>query len=358
MRGATLALMIIVNMSISEAKSYGPLLHATWHGLTLTDLVFPSFLFVMGAAMSLTLPRYEAQGSGPMLRKLARRTLLIFALGVLLYWFPFVQPDPAGGWAAKPLGELRVLGVLQRIALCYALAALLLHVVGEAGTALVALLLLLANWWVLANLGDYTLAGNAALALDRWALGDAHLYHGEGIAFDPEGLLGTLPATVNVLAGYAAAAFLQRRGRDQQAVRLLLWAGAVCVVLGLAWDTVLPINKKLWTSSYVLVGVGVDFALLALLVAVIDLAGKRAWTGFFAVFGKNTLFLYLLAELAMSVLWTVPVQGRPAFEWIHATWFEPWAGAKPGSLLFALVFMLGSWWVGRVMDRRGLYVKL
>jgi predicted acyltransferase len=358
MRGATLALMIVVNMSISEAKSYAQLLHANWHGLTLTDLVFPSFLFVMGAAMSITLPRYQALGAVAMWRKLAIRTLLIFLFGFALYWFPFFQADAAGGWSLRPLSELRVMGVLQRIALSYALAALVLQWAGPRGAVVYALLALLANWWVLASFGDYTLAGNAALALDRWALGEAHLYRGEGTAFDPEGLLGTVPASVNVLAGYAAGSMLRQRGRSRQAVAALWLAALACAAIALAWSSVMPINKKLWTSSYVLAGAAVDLAVLAMLVAVIDLAGLRRWAGFFEVFGKNTLFLYLLAELAMSVLWLVPVGGQTAFEWVHATAFEPWAGSKPGSLLFALLFMLACWGVGRAMDRRGLYVKL
>ena len=123
MRGLTLALMMVVNMSISETQSYAPLVHALWHGLTLTDLVFPSFLLVVGAAMSFTLDRYQAQGTAVFLAKVGRRTLLIFLCGYLLYWFPFFTHDSAGHLVFKPWSETRIPGVLQRIALTYGFAA-------------------------------------------------------------------------------------------------------------------------------------------------------------------------------------------------------------------------------------------
>lgn len=358
MRGATLALMIVVNMSISEAKSYGQLLHAPWHGLTLTDLVFPSFLFVMGAAMSVTLPRYEALGAGALWARVLRRAALIFLCGFLLYWFPFLQADPAGGWMLRPLAEARILGVLQRIALTYLLAVLVLQVVRERGALAFCVLALLANWWLQVRFGDYSLTGNAALALDRWLLGEAHLYHGEGLAFDPEGLLGTLPATVNVLAGHAAARWLQRQGAGRRSLVLLALAGLACLAAGAAWGELMPINKKLWTSSYVMVAVGVDLLALAGLTALVDVAGVRRGTSVFSVFGKNTLALYLLAEIGMSVLWLVQIDGQPAFEWVHAHVFEPWLGAKPGSLAFALGYAAVCWWVGWWMGRRGVHIRL
>lgn len=358
LRGATLALMIVVNMSISEALSYGPLLHAPWHGLTLTDVVFPTFLFVVGAALSFTLPRYERLGEAALLVKLCRRSALIFLCGYLLSWFPFVRVGPDGGLALLPLAGTRILGVLQRIALAYAIAALLLHY-GRARAALVysgAVLLLC--WWVLAQWGDLSLAGNAARKLDLWLLGEAHLYQGEGLAFDPEGLLGTLPAVVHVLAGHAAAGLVQRRGPGYESIAKLLMAGLLAIALALAWHGVLPINKKLWTGSYVLCTVGIDLCLLGLLVWAVDLRGWRRGCAFFEVFGRNTLFIYLLAEVAMSLLWLLPLQGRPLFEQLYAHGFQSWAGDKPGSLLFALCFMLACWAVAAWMDRRQLYIKL
>ena len=358
MRGMTLALMIVVNMSISETQSFAPLLHANWHGLTLTDVVFPGFLFVVGAAMAYTLDRYQALGAGAVWAKVARRTALIFLCGYLLYWFPFFTADAAGHWLLKPLSETRILGVLQRIALCYGAAALIVHFGGQRGAGWFSVLALAGYGLVLAFFGDDTLKGNAALRFDRWLLGDAHLYKGEGIPFDPEGALGTLPAIVNVLAGYLSASLLRRLGAGHEAVARLLVAAALVIVVGLAWHGVQPMNKKLWTPAYVLVSSGIALAVLAVLVDVIELRGCKGWTYFFEVFGRNTLFIYLLAELAMAVLWISQVGTQSTMMWLYQNVFVPWAGEKPGSLVMALVFMLACWFVGWRMDRRGLYVRL
>lgn len=358
LRGLTLALMIIVNMSISEDKSYGPLLHATWHGLTLTDLVFPTFLFVVGTALSFTLERYQSLGNAAVLRKIFTRTALIFLCGFLLYWFPFFAVDKAGQLALLPLENTRILGVLQRIALAYGFASLILHYGKRQGAIVFGVLALLGYWWVMASFGDYTLAGNAALKLDRLVLGDSHMYRGEGVPFDPEGLLGTLPAIVHVLAGYYAGRFVRDKGTTFETIAKLMMLGAVGVVIALCWSSVFPFNKKLWTSSYVLCAVGVDLCVLALLVYVIDLLALRRWSYFFVVFGKNTLFIYLFAEVLMSIGWIAHIGNLALFDWIFNNGFQWWAGDKNGSLLFAVVFMLGCWLVGYAMDKRRIYIKL
>lgn len=357
-RGITLALMIVVNMSLSDTQSYAPLLHAVWHGFTPTDQVFPSFLFAVGMAMAITLPRLQAQGGAALARKVLRRSALIFLCGFLLYWFPFFSVDTAGQWQLLPLGQARILGVLQRIALCYAIATAVLHLGQERGALLFSAVVLLANWAALAWGGDLTLPGNAALKLDLALLGAPHLYRGEGIAFDPEGLLGTLPATVNVLAGFLAARFVLSSGVNGAVLRRLLWAALACVWLALVWDPVLPINKKLWTSSYVLCTVGIDLVALALLLWVIELRGWRGWTYFFEVLGRNTLFIYLLSEILQSIGWLWQVQGKAVLLWIYEHAFTGWIGDKNGSLLYALAFMLGCWLVGYALDRRRIYIKL
>ncbi len=358
-RGITLALMIVVNMSISDTQSYAPLLHAVWHGFTPTDQVFPSFLFAVGMAMAITWPRLQALGGAALGRKVARRSALIFLCGFLLYWFPFFSVDAAGQWQMLPLEKARILGVLQRIALCYALAALVLHWGKATGAVLFGVTVLLLNWAVLAYAGDLSLPGNAALKLDLAVLGAPHLYKGEGIPFDPEGLLGTLPATVNVLAGYLAARFvLQQPAVNGRTLRRLLLAAVACVWLALVWDPVFPINKKLWTSSYVLCTVGIDLAALALLLWVLEMRGWRGWTYFFEVLGRNTLFIYLLSEILQAIGWLWNVQGKAVFLWIYEHAFTGWIGDKNGSLLYALSFLLGCWLVGYMLDRRKIFIRL
>lgn len=365
-RGLTLALMIVVNMSISESLSYGQLLHANWHGLTLTDLVFPSFLFAVGNALALTLPGYRSLGTDALLVKIARRGALLFLFGLLLNSFPFITEAADGGWMLKPLGEARILGVLQRIALCWSVAALLLCFCRPRTVALVAAGCLLAQGLALQFGGDLSLAGNAARRLDLGLLGAPHLYNGEGLSFDPEGLLGTLPALVNVLAGYAAGEWLRRDGRLLPLVALSF----VALLAALLWAGWQPINKKLWTGSYTLLCIGVDGLVLAALRELLDRRGRRSGTApFVATFvvplvapfvalGRNTLFIYLVAEVLMALLWFVRVQGRPAFEWIFAQAFQPWAGDKPGSLAFALVFLAGCTLLALWMQSRRWFVRV
>jgi len=358
LRGLTLALMIVVNMQIGEGKSYAPLLHAAWDGMTLTDLVFPTFMFVVGTTLSFTLEKYERLGDAAVLRKLATRTALIFLCGYLLYWFPFFSVDAAGHVGGAPIAHTRILGVLQRIAIGYGAAALIVHYGGRAGAICFALIALLGYWWLLHAFGDYSLAGSAEIRLDKLVLGEAHMYHGEGVAFDPEGILSTLPAIVNVLAGYLAGRFIRDHGTNGATITRLLLAGVVCVALALWWNTVFPINKKLWTSSYVLCTVGIDLGVLASLVYIVPQAKDPRWTYFFEVFGRNTLVIYLLSEIAEKPLHIIRIGQHSLADWLYGAGFASWAGDKPGSLLYALVYMLSCWAVAYAMDRKGIYVKL
>jgi predicted acyltransferase len=356
MRGLTLAVMIVVNMSVDD--SYGQLQHSVWNGLTLTDVVFPTFLFVVGAALAHTLGRYERQGEGALLGKLLRRTLLIFLCGYLLYWFPFLQTAPDGHLALRPLATTRIPGVLQRIALCYGLGALVVHYAGRVGAWIVLVGALLGYWALLAAFGDYTLTGNAVLALDRALLGAAHLYHGEGIAFDPEGILSTLPALANVLAGFLAANWLDGGAPADKARWRLALAGVAAIAAAVAWDGVLPINKKIWTSSYALCTIGIDLVLLAAVGALCERTGAGGWQRLFEVLGRNTLFIYLLSEIGNAVLVLTRVDGQSLFMWLYLQAFKPWAGAANGALLYALVYMLACWLVAWMLDRRRIYIRL
>lgn len=358
LRGLTLALMIVVNMQIGAGKSYAPLLHASWNGLTPTDLVFPTFMFVVGTALSFTLEKYAALGDAAVLRKVATRTALIFLCGYLLYWFPFFTLDTTGHIAFAPPGHTRILGVLQRIALGYGAGALIVYYAGRAGAISFSIVALLGYWWLMHAFGDYSLAGNAAIKLDKLVLGEAHMYHGEGVAFDPEGILSTLPAVVNVLAGYLVGRFIRDNGANRFTIIYLVLVGAVCVALSLCWNTVFPINKKLWTSSFVLCTVGIDLCVLAILIYAVPQLKERRWTYFFEVFGRNALVIYLLSELGQTVLNKIHIGQQSLFGWLHAVGFAPWAGDKLGSLLYAVVYMLGCWTVAYAMDRKGIYIKL
>ena len=193
-RGATVALMILVNNPGSWGHMFPPLDHASWHGCTPTDLVFPFFLFAVGNAMAFVMPKLEAAGEGAFWKKVIKRTLLIFFIGVFLNWFPFIKYDEAGNFVAKPFETLRIFGVLQRIAVSYFFASVIVHFFKVRGSFVVGMFILLGYWFlcVAANPSDpFSLTGWFGTNIDKALLGEKHMYHGEGVAFDPEGLMNS-----------------------------------------------------------------------------------------------------------------------------------------------------------------------
>jgi len=359
-RGLTVCFMIIVNTG-GTGGVYAPLEHAAWHGFTPTDLVFPSFLFAVGNAMSFSMKKFNTLPQSAVLGKIFKRTAIIFLLGFLMYWFPFVQHTDHG-LAFKPFSHTRVFGVLQRIALCYCFASLLIYYCNKKVVWSISALLLLGYWavlWFCGTPGDqYGIHGNAGSALDHWLLGDDHLYHGEGFAFDPEGLLSTFPAIVNVVAGYYAGLFIQREGKSTAGVLKLIIAGALLIGVACLWNPLFPINKKLWTSSYVLLTVGIDLVILSVLIMLIDIMGITAGTGFFTVFGKNPLFLYLLSEVLAILFYFFRVGNVNVYTWINEQIFQQLSPGKFGSLLFSLAFMLVCWLAGYWLDKKRIYVRV
>jgi len=354
LRGLTLALMIVVNTPGAWGTAYAPLVHAPWHGYTLTDLVFPSFLFVVGGALALSMNKLGSMDNARFLATVFKRGVLIFLCGLFLYWFPFFTPD--GQFI--PFEDVRIMGVLQRIGLCYLVASLVVRHGGVRGAIVAGAVALFGYWWILWQFGDDTLVGNAVRTLDLALLGESHMYGGDGIPFDPEGILSTLPSVVNVLGGYLAVTFMQRKGLNVRTVLALLAAGLACIVLAHGWDLVLPINKKLWTSSYVACSVGYNLVALGALVWLIDLIGLRAGTSFFVVFGKNTLFIYMLSTIGVVCLVRLRAGGMSLYQWLYQEAILPWTEPYLASFLFALGYMLACWVVAYAMDRRGIYVRL
>jgi predicted acyltransferase len=283
---------------------------------------------------------------------------LIFLLGFLMYWFPFVEHIETQGWIISPLATTRIMGVLQRIALGYCFASLILHYWKERGAIVFSVVALLGYWGIMLAFGDLTLQGNAVLALDKKILGANHLYHGEGIAFDPEGILSTLPAIVNVLVGYFAGRFIQQKGSSYEAIAKLMMVGMLLAFAGLCWNLAFPINKKLWTSSFVLYTTGLDLLILPLLMYVVEILKYRRWTYFFEVFGRNTLFIYLISELGVVVLYVIHVGDQSLYRWLYTSAFQSWAGDYNGSLFFAVAWMLVCWGIGYGMDKRKIYIKV
>jgi len=294
--------------------------------------------------------------------KILKRTFIIFLLGYLMYWFPFFRLDKAHNIVSFPMSKTRIMGVLQRIALCYGIASLMIYFFKIRATVIICVITLFLYWIILYWFGDasqpLSMLGNAGYKLDVWLMGENHMYHGEGVAFDPEGWLSTVPAISNVVAGYVAGKWMQKKGNTYEAITKLLLAGFALMVCGYFWDLLLPINKKIWTSSFVVYTVGIDCVILSLLVYIIQIQNKVRWSTFFQVFGKNTLFIYLLSELFATVLFTIPVGANSnLFKWSYQNIFSH-AGGYLGALLFALSYMMICWLIGYWLYKKKIYIKV
>ncbi len=360
LRGVTMAAMVIVNNPGDWGNVYAPLLHAPWHGWTMTDLIFPFFLFIVG--VSLTLSRRSLGPWGP----IARRALLIFALGLFLAGYPRFD-----------VVRWRIPGVLQRIALCYLAAAVIYKLTAFEGPrrlvrqaavmASIALVLMLGYWAAMTlvpvpggQAGDLTPDGNLAAFVDR-ALMSGHLWKP---TWDPEGLLSTLPAIATTLLGVLAGLWITASvAKPVRGVAPLLAAGLVGVIVGELWGLAFPINKNLWTSSYVMFTAGKASIYLAVLIWVIDVRGWRGWTRPFVILGTNAITLFVLSGLFVKTLSLIRVPrgdaGRVALSrYLYELLYVPLAAPKNASLLYALthlvlLFALLAW-----MYRRRVFLRV
>ena len=371
-RGATVALMILVNNPGSWAHIFPPLEHAGWHGVTPTDLVFPFFLFAVGNAMAFVIPRLEANNS--FWRKVIKRSVLIFLIGLFLNWFPFIKYDVAGNIVAKPFETLRLFGVLQRIALCYFFAAILIHFFKARGAFVAGAFLLLLYWFLCVALNPadpYSLSGWFGSAYEIKLMGEKHMYHGEGIAFDPEGPMSTLAAIVQVIFGYLAGQYILTKGKTAEMLNGLFVAGAVLIFTGFTWDMVFPMNKKIWTSSYTVYTTGLALVVLSVLINLVEFKNARgAWSRFFDVFGKNALFIFALSGILPRLLALIRINngvatdGKPKFlspfGWFYENLCKPILPADPriGSLIYALLFIAMMWLFAWCMDKKKIYIKV
>ncbi len=361
LRGLTIALMVVVNTPGSWSAVYAPFLHAPWHGFTITDMVFPSFLFVVGNALSFSMHKSEPNSS-EFLQKVCKRTVIIFLIGLFLNAYPFVKLAEGENFVFIDFTSIRIFGVLQRIALCYFLAALLLHYWDTKGAVIFSVLALSGYWMVMYIFGDsvdpYSLPGNAALKLDLLLINPANLYRGEGIPFEPEGILSTLPAVVNVIAGFLVGKYIQKHGSNKSTVVKLIYAGVAFAILGLLWDFQFPMNKKIWTSSFVLLTVGLNSLVLAFLILTIDVAKLSRWTYFFEVFGRNPLILYALSGMIVKTMNLIRIDGQGLKPWLYDHYFLSIVNPKAASLLYAFTYMMLIWLIGYWMDLKKLYIKV
>ena len=368
-RGIAIALMILVNMAGVADQVYPPLLHADWNGCTPTDLVFPFFLFIVGVAMAFSLSKYTDSavvsplakgGWGGIYWRIVRRSAILFALGLLL-----------NGFWNYDLSSIRIMGVLQRIGLAYLLAALVVLKLPRKGQWAIALLLVIGYWVAMSfvpvpdyGAGNLTREGNLGAYVDRLIIGTAHLYKGDKFNSmgDPEGLFSTLPAVVTVLLGYFTGEWLRKQPIKSRTSLDLVLVGLSCLVIGQVWGYWFPINKKLWTSSYVVFTAGWALLLLAVCYEWIEVRGRRHWGKPFEIIGLNAIFVFVASVLMIKILVKTHVgtgeKAPTTYTWIYEHLFVPWAGAMNGSLLFALLTVLFWWGVAYAMYQRRWFFKV
>jgi len=345
-RGVTMAAMVIVNNPGDGTHVYWPLEHATWDGWTPTDLIFPFFLFIVGVAI--TLSRKSAAWSA-----ILRRGALIVGIGWILALFPHFD-----------LAHWRLPGVLPRIGVCYLAAAALYKLSAgrrsQAGLlTATAVALCGAYWFWMTHVptpagltGDLSPDGNWGAHIDRAVFGTSHLWS-VSETWDPEGILSTIPATATTLLGVVTGLWIGSTAAPEHKTRGLLTAAAAGIAIGYAWHPFFPINKNLWTSSYVFFTAGAACLLLALCYWVIDVRGWRRWTVPFVILGTNAIALFAASALLVNTLVFIKVgsvDGEPLSLWsyLYAIGFEPFFDPYVASLLFAfahlaVLFMLLAW---------------
>lgn len=338
--------MVLVNTPGDGAHSFGPLQHADWHGWTPTDAVFPSFVWIIGLAITLSLGKRLAEGkslSSPrsfLLGPIFRRAVILFFLGVLLYATPHFD-----------LATFRILGVLQRLAICYLAASAIFLYTGWRGQMVWCAGLLAVYTGLMLGFGDWTIEGNFAHTVDRVVLG-AHNYVNRK-TWDPEGIVSTLTSISSCLLGVLAGHLLRAKKPLMQRITLMAFLGAALLGSGLLLDGVIPINKSIWTPSFVLLMAGIDFLLFALILWVCDVWKLRRGTEPWVIFGRNSIAVYLFSEFLI-----IPLD---EFGWragIYKSVFQPLGSPEVASLLFALAYTGLCFGFAWVLHRRGLYLRV
>lgn len=357
MRGITIAGMILVNNPGSWTYVYPPLTHAHWNGLTPTDLVFPFFMFIMGISTYISLRKYNFTFSTPAALKIIKRTIVIFLIGIAINWFALLcyTHDPL------PFAHIRILGVMQRLALCYGASALIALLIKHKYIPYLIVALLVGYFIILVTSNGFAYNETNILSIvDRSILGDAHMYQDNHI--DPEGLFSTIPSIAHVLIGFCVGKLLMEVKDIREKLERLFLIGTILTFAGFLLSYGCPLNKKIWSPTFVLVTCGLGSSLLALLVWIIDIKGYKKWSHFFESFGVNPLFIYVLADVLAILLdvITITYQGESTSlqQAFYASTLQPVFGNEGGSLAYAILFVLLNWAIGYILYKKKIYIKI
>ncbi|MDR2806154.1 MAG: heparan-alpha-glucosaminide N-acetyltransferase domain-containing protein [Dysgonamonadaceae bacterium] len=373
LRGVTIAGMILVNNPGSWSTIYAPLKHASWNGLTPTDLVFPFFMFIMGISTYISLKKYNFKWSNAIAWKIIKRTAVIFAIGLGIAWFSLfcrtwnlLSGEAVSFWSrlgqsAGTFDRIRILGVLPRLALCYGAAALIAILIKHKYIPFLIAGLLLGYFFLLlfGNGFEYN-ESNILSIVDRAVLGVNHIYKDNGI--EPEGILSTIPAIAHVLIGFCCGKWLMETKDINEKIQRLFLIGTVLTFSGFLLSYGCPINKKIWSPTFALTTCGLASCFLVLLIWIIDVKNKKTWSRFFESFGINPLFMYVTGEVFSILLGNI----RRSFgdetisiqQYAYEKVLQPLLGDYLGSLVYALLFVSLVWSIGYVLYKKKIFIKI
>lgn len=375
LRGVTIAGMIMVNNPGSWSFIYAPLGHAQWNGLTPTDLVFPFFMFIMGISTYISLRKFNFEFSKPTLYKILKRTIVIFLIGLGISWLSLsfrifnasLDSDLSFiGRLARAVTDfehLRILGVMQRLALTYGITSLIAIFVKHRYIPYIVAITLIGYFLLLLFGNGFQFSENNIVSIvDRAILGANHMYVDSGVVLDPEGLLSTIPAICHVLIGFYIGKILMNTKDNHVRIESLFIAGAIMTFVGFMLSYGCPINKKIWSPTYVLVTCGLASTLLALLVWIIDIKGYKRWSVFFESFGVNPLFIYVMAGVLSIFISNIRIMyGGDLITvktFIYTIILQPYLGNYFGSLIYALAFVAVNWVIGNILYKKKIYIKI
>ena len=376
LRGITIAGMILVNNPGSWGHIYAPLAHASWNGLTPTDLVFPFFMFIMGISTYFSLRGYNFTLDAKSGWKILRRTVVIFLIGMFIAWFGLflrgVLSDKTFWEAVLNFDHIRILGVMPRLALCYGIGSVCALLIKRRALwwfvggmlAVYSVLLIFVNGFEFADT-------NIISVVDHKVLGPDHMYadtiDGVTLKFDPEGLLSTLPSIAHMLIGFICGGLILSTKDNHERINRLFIVGTILTFSGFLLNYGMPINKKIWSPTFVLTTCGLAASFLGLLIWIIDIRGHKRWCRFFEAFGINPLFMYCLGAVlsiiigAVKIPWSGVESGMISIKgWAYQAVLMPLCGddATLASLLFALAFVFINWLIGLILYKKKIYIKI
>lgn len=375
LRGITIAGMIMVNNPGSWKYIYSPLGHAQWNGLTPTDLVFPFFMFIMGISTYISLRKFNFECTKPTLLKILKRTIVIFLIGLGLGWLSLsfrtyhnLAGDDLGFFerlvqSVTNFEHIRILGVMQRLALTYGIASLVAILIKHKYIPYIIVTTLFAYFLLLLFGNGFEFSDENIISIvDRAILGANHMYVDGGVVLDPEGLVSTIPAACHVLVGFCCGEILFKTKDNFARITNLFIAGAIMTFAGFLLSYGCPINKKIWSPTFVLATCGLASTFLALLIWIIDIKGHKKWSVFFESFGVNPLFIYVTAgvlSILLGGIWFMYDDVAISLKsFIYNIGLEPYLGDYFGSLCFALLFVGVNWVIGNILYKKKIYIKI